>query len=168
EIAEADYGTLVEQLVAVLEGRDRGLLDELAARRDRLADELRFEEAAQARDRLLELEYVLGAQRKLVAVAQRNLVVVAPALPPNQREVLFIRGGRLARQLSERGAPDAGLYAQALCELYAGDGPGRPVSHDEVDEMHLLDEWLRRKREVLRQVPVEPGDPARALEALLQ
>jgi DNA polymerase III subunit epsilon len=161
------YGALAERAVALLEGRDTSLLRQLERQRDALAAELRFEEAAQTRDRLRELEYVLGAQRSLQSVGARNLVVVAPALAADCREVLFIRGGRLAHQMTERGRPRSATYQRALRNAYSGPGPQRPVSHDEVDEMHLLDSWLRRKDSVLRQIAVDPADPLSALAPLL-
>jgi excinuclease UvrABC nuclease subunit len=166
-IDAAQYRRLVAHLVGLLEGRDTALLADLARRRDALAEALRFEEAAQARDRLRELEYLLGAQKSLRSVGERNLVVVAPALDPQAREVLFIRGGRLARQVAQQGPPNPAEYEQALRAVYLGPDPGRPVSHEEVDEMHLLDGWLRRKGEALRQVPLDPANPAAALPAVL-
>ncbi len=166
-ISPEGYRARVERAVAILEGRDASLLDELARRRDALAEQLRFEEAAQLRDRMQELEYLLGAQRSLQAVQVRNLVVVAPALATGSREVLFIRTGRLAYQITERGRPDPATYAAALRAVYLSPDPGRPVTHDEVDEMHLLDSWLRRKGRALHQVPVDPSDPTAALARLL-
>ncbi len=167
QIGADDYRARAERVVALLEGRDTSLLVELERQRDSLAEQLRFEEAAQARDRLRDLEYLLGAQRSLQSVGERNLVVVAPAVAVGAREVLFVRGGRLAHQISERGQPDSRRYRQALRTVYSGPGPERPVTHDEVDEMHLLDSWLRRKTTALRQIPIDLADPAATLPALL-
>ena len=157
------YRAAAEQAAAVLGGRDGALLDELVARRDALAEDLRFEEAARLRDRIRELEHVVGVQRRLEAVAERNLAIVAPSTRPGAGELFLIRGGRLVCQLTATTAVRRAGLARALERTFAA--PPEPVTRATVDEMHLLDGWLRRHTERLAIIPVDPAEPLGALEA---
>jgi excinuclease UvrABC nuclease subunit len=161
-----EYRRAVGRLFDLLEGRDVSLLDELSARRDELAEALRFEQAAALRDRVRELERLLGDQRRLQTVAERNLVVVAPSKQPRCRELFFIRAGRLVEQrratLPVR--PDA--LRRALRASFAVQPPSGPIEREAVDEMRQLEGWLRRERALLRCVSVDPGDPEACLPDL--
>jgi hypothetical protein len=41
------------------------------------------------------------------------------------------------------------------------------VTREHVDEMHLLDGWLRRHTEQLAIIPVDPAEPLAALDAIM-
>jgi excinuclease ABC subunit C len=161
-VDQVRYRAAAQRAADILRGRDGSLLDELVARRDELAEELRFEEAAQLRDRIRELEHIVGVQRRLEAVAERNLVIVAPSRRPKARELFFIRAGLLVHQLTATALTRRTTLARALQSVFV-DRPPEPASREKVDEMHLLDGWLRRHRERLAIVPVDPSDPLAAL-----
>ncbi len=161
-VDQPTYQAAAERAAAVLGGRDGGLLDELVARRDALAGDLRFEEAARLRDRIRELEHIVGVQRRLEAVAERNLAIVAPSARPGAGELFLIRGGRLAKQLTVPSAIRR-LTLQRALERTFGDPPA-PLTRGTVDEMHLLDNWLRRHTERLAVIAVDPSMPVGALD----
>ena len=164
-VDRAGYHAAAERAAAVLGGRDGALLDELVARRDALAEDLRFEDAARLRDRIRELEHVVGVQRRLEAVAERNLAIVAPSARPGAGELFLIHGGRLAHQLTVVGAVRRAALARALERTFAARPA--PVTRASVDEMHLLDGWLRRHTERLAIVQVNPAEPRGALDAIV-
>ncbi len=61
-----DHDEAVEQAVSLLEGRYKEVMADLTAEMERAAEELRFEKAAQIRDRLRAIE-LLGKRQKVVA-----------------------------------------------------------------------------------------------------
>lgn len=167
-VTQEGYRTAVQKAIDLLSGRCTDLLEALAAERDRLARELRFEEAAELRDRMAELEQVVGAQTRMYAVAEKHLVVIAPSRRPDAREIFFLRAGRLALQMTVSLPADRGQLAAALHQVYSGASRPLPVSREEVDEMAIIDSWLRRCGEAICQVPVQPGsDLGQVLDALL-
>ena len=165
---EVEYGRAVRAALDFLEGRDNGLLERLTRRRDELAEALRFEEASVLRDRLRTLERLVSRQRRLRAVAQRNLVVVAPSLDPDCGELFFIRAGRLVEQRRVRWPVRPERLARQL-ERHFGplaETTG-PASREVVDEMLQLEGWLRRERAVLRLVEIDLTAPDAALPELM-
>ncbi len=63
---KADHDEAVAQAVSLLEGRYKEVVADLTAEMERAAEELRFEKAAQIRDRLRAIE-LLGKRQKVVA-----------------------------------------------------------------------------------------------------
>ena len=166
-VDQVRYRAAAQRAADILRGRDGSLLDELVARRDELAEQLRFEEAAELRDRVRELEHVVGVQRRLDAVSDRNLVIVAPSTHPKSRELFFIRAGQFVRQLTATTATRRSTIERALQAAFVPRSP-QPVTREIVDEMHLLDGWLRRHTERLARIPVDPAEPAAALGAVME
>ena len=164
--ATGAYREAVGQALDLLEGRDRRLLERLAIRRDALAEELRFEEAATLRDHIRTFENLLGDRQRLEAVARRNLVVVAPSTQVSSRELFFIRAGRLVDQRRVALPPDATELRGALGASFE-PVPTGPIERELVDEMRQLDGWLYRERRLLRRVTVDPAAPTAALPELL-
>ena len=164
-VGQVEYRAAVQQAADVLRGRDGSLLDRMVRRRDELAEELRFEEAARLRDRIRALEHVVGSQRRLEAVSERNLLIVAPSRRPKARELFFIRAGRLVHQTTATTATRAATLARSLRTVYQAIG-SNVVTRDVVDEMHLLDGWLRRHSHELTIVEVDPVDLTPTLEQI--
>ena len=168
-VSVAEYQGVIGQLQQFLLGSGE-LLDHLERRRDALAEELRFEEAARLRDAADELRVVFGAQRTLsAAIHQCHLVVVAPSTAVATVELFAIREGLLAEQRRVTAAISEEELTSWLMALYAGRAPPRPaVRNDELDELHIIASWLRREEGHHLRVPVDPADPAASARPLVQ
>ena len=70
-----DYRQAVEQAVRLLEGRFQEVEEELCAEMEQCAEELRFEKAAELRDRIRAIE-LLGKRQKVVAASLSDTDVV--------------------------------------------------------------------------------------------
>jgi excinuclease UvrABC nuclease subunit len=167
------YSAAVQRAADLLQGRDTSLLTELTGRRDALAEDLRFEEAALLRDRIRQIEHVVGVQRRLTSVAARNLAIVAPSLKPATRELFCIRRGQLVGQVSISKQTRVTTIARVLERAFdaAGDA-GDPsaagaIPREKVDEMHMLDTWLQCHDDRLVVIQVDPDAPAASAEAIL-
>ena len=165
-ISQAEYRAAADRAERVLRGEDTGVLDNAVARRDQLAEELRFEEAAEIRDRIRDLEHLVGAQQRLTTFAERNLAVVARDTGGRSARLFLVRAGRLARELSVPLPAQAATIKRLLREVYVEQSP-TPVSRDEVDEMVILDTWLRHHREEAREVAIPLYMPEAAAPDLL-
>jgi DNA polymerase-3 subunit epsilon len=172
-VDDAAYTAAVERAAGLLQGRDTSLMIELTERRDTLAEDLRFEEAAVLRDRIRQIEHVIGVQRRLDSVAARNLAIVAPSLTPSSREMFCIRRGQLVSQTALSRQTRLTTVERALerafpTEIVADEPAERAaIPRDKVDEMHLLDTWLQRNNERLVIVQVDPLAPAESAEAVV-
>jgi DNA polymerase-3 subunit epsilon len=169
-VSQDEYAAAVERAIAALEGRDEKLLAELTERRDALAEDLRFEDAAWLRDRIRGLEHVVKVQQRLLAVASRNLAIVAPSVEPNARELFCIRRGQLVGQTRLTRQTRLVTVERVLVAAYPADDPDaemQRIAREKVDEMHLLDTWLQRNNDRLMVLQVDPKAPAVSAEAVM-
>lgn len=169
-VDEAGYREAVDQAAALLMGQDGTVLAELTARRDALAEELRFEEAAELRDRIRQIEHVVGVQRRLDSVEARNLAIVAPSLKPASRELFCIRRGQLIGQATLTCQSRVTTVARALARAFRATDAledATSIPREKVDEMHLLDTWLQRHDDHLIVLQVDLAEPSAAAEAVM-
>ncbi len=169
-VDQAGYQAAVERAVDVLEGRDTTLLTELVERRDALAEDLRFEEAARLRDQIRALEHVVTVQNRLRSGVERNLAIVAPSVESSARELFVIRRGQLAGQTRVTRQTRVTTIARALDGAFVADdsaADGARIAREKVDEMHLLDTWLQRSHDRLTVIHLDPESPGASAEAVL-
>ena len=75
EMDQSRYGEAIEQAIRLLEGKFQEVGEELQAEMERAAEELRFERAAELRDRYRAIE-LLGKRQKVVAASLADTDVV--------------------------------------------------------------------------------------------
>ncbi len=94
-VSEAAYAETVRHTRMFLEGKDREINDELLIKMDRVAAELKFEEAAEIRDQIVHLRRVQEQQH--VTGQSGDVDVIAGLVKPIGCcvQVLFIRSGRI-------------------------------------------------------------------------
>jgi len=168
-VDRAAYQSAVTRAVDVLEGRETALLAELVERRDALAEAMRFEEAAELRDRIRALEHVIGVEARLRSVADRNLAIVAPSVELAARELFCIRRGQVVSQTRVTRQTRLATIVRALEAAFAERVPDAAIlriAREKVDEMHLLDDWLRRNDARLTVMQVDPSAPGTSAEAV--
>ncbi|WP_432574373.1 DEDD exonuclease domain-containing protein [Kineococcus sp. SYSU DK005] len=164
----ASYGLVVEQARASLRGDAGAALEAGRRRMAALAGQERYEEAAQARDRLDALLRTAERAQRRRPVAEAPELVAArrcapePGWPHGGWELVLVRHGRLAgTTVTPRGA-DPVPHVEALRatgEVVAPPGPGRPGLL--VEETDALLTWLEQPG--VRLVSLDPGAPPWAL-----
>ncbi len=93
-ITQHDYREDVRQAKAMLAGRDFALIDELASKMERAANELEYETAATYRDRIALLQRARGKQYVVSGAADADVVAVAAESGMVCFGVVSIRRGR--------------------------------------------------------------------------
>ena len=165
-VSSADYGAAVAQGVRTLRGEDRELLDRAIQRRDDLGEQLRFEEAAELRDRIRDVEQVIGVQQRLAAFADRNVVLVtADRREPDRVRLMLVRAGRLAEDVSLPVRATPSHLRHLLRRVYGGTSNPQ-VSRAELDDLLILDAWLKRHHDDVREVAIPIANPESAMQAL--
>jgi excinuclease ABC subunit C len=164
-VSGLQYRAAVDEALKVLRGESSSVQERAAAHRDALGEQLRFEEAAELRDRIRDLEQVVGVQQRLSAFADRNLVLVSADPASDRVRLLLVRGGRLAEEVSLPARPTPSHLRHLLRRVFGS--PVRPqVNKDELDDLLILDAWLRRHQADIVEVLVDPREPEAAATAL--
>ncbi|HEX5175271.1 MAG TPA: exonuclease domain-containing protein [Gaiellaceae bacterium] len=140
--------------------RPEAALPRLQRRLRELSDVRRFEDAGRLRDRLAALERVCRELQRLDRVRRLECCVLVPAGEPGRVRAFFVAGGRVA---SERSLPPGG---GAVLEVEAGLAAARRPGELDLDELLLVDSFLRRPPPELRAVPLERGAILRARDAV--
>jgi DNA polymerase-3 subunit epsilon len=162
-VSQDAYRAALDEGLAVLRGQSTRVLEHAAERRDELGEQLRFEEAAELRDRIRDVEQVVGVQQRLAAFADRNVVLVTPDRQPDRKRLLLVRGGRLVEEVSLSVRATPSHVRHILRRTYTA--PMKPyVGKDELDDLLILDAWLRRHESEVVEVVVQ-ADAAGAAAA---
>ncbi len=160
-----EYASAVTEVLGALRGESTSVLERAAERRDQLGEALRFEEAAELRDRIRQVEQVVGVQQRLTGFAERNLVLVSADRQPDRARLLLVRAGRLAEEVSLPVRATPSHLRHVLLRVFGG--PTRThVSKDELDDLLIMDAWLRRHHADVVEVPVSLSAPEAAVRDL--
>jgi DNA polymerase-3 subunit epsilon len=136
--------------------RPEAALPRLQRRLRDLAEARRFEDAARLRDRVAALEKVCRELKRLDRVRRLECCVLLPAGNPGYVRALFVAGGRVA---AERTLPPGG---GAALEVEAGLAAARRPGEPDLDELLLVDSFLRRPPPELRVAPLRREEILRA------
>jgi DNA polymerase III epsilon subunit family exonuclease len=124
-------------------------LPRLRRRLRELSEARRFEDAGRLRDRMAALERVCRELKRLDRVRRLECCVLLPGSDPGYVQALFIADGRVA---AERTLPPGG---GAALEVEAGLAATRRAGELELDELLLVDSFLRRPPPELRVTALE-------------
>lgn len=153
-VSREEYSRLVAGVQTVLSGKGEGILNELKARMEAAAEELRFEEAARLRDQLMALRKVMERQRVLLQrEVNWDVVGVSRREERVMLHLLIVRGGMLIGEksfpFSKVGPVEACL--SFLSQRYASDEEPLP---DEIllgvelppEELELYLQWFSSRK----------------------
>lgn len=145
----ATYQALCQDLVRLLETGEAPQIESLRARMEKLAEEWRFEDAAQVKEQLEAIEIVAARLRRLSRMrAQNNAIIAQPALPDENgapRTALFlVRGGAVRRHLILANDADWSRAKDTFREVFEPEWSVKQfTAKTELDEMMILYRWLR-------------------------
>ncbi len=153
-VTREQYDETVHQAINFLSGHPEELLVRLRAQMDEAAEVMRFEEAAQLRDRIRAVEYVTSPVQQVDSgrVQDRDVVGLAREGGQAVAQVFRVREGKLVGReryvlrVSEDDS-DGEVVAAAIELHYAVERPPREILVPSVpDERDLVVEWLAERR----------------------
>jgi excinuclease ABC subunit C len=152
--SKEEYRALIEQICLFLEGKHEKILEELRAEMERYAEKLEFERAAKTRDQIRAVEVVVERQ-KVVSAAMADQDVIAFARNNGEAcvQVFFIRNGKLLGReyFVLTGTQDEDkqeIMTSFVKQFYdqAAYVPPEIILQNEVDEINIIESWLRSSR----------------------
>ncbi len=149
-VARADrdeYLRTVRDVVGFLKGDRDDVIAMIHAQLAQAAEQLDFERASKLRDRLRRVQQLILSQQILdEAAARGDQVIVTPSVERDAREILLVVGGRLWAQLRVDAGDDEKTVIRRLDAVWERSrqfsSPG--VDHDSLDQVHILERWLRK------------------------
>lgn len=145
-----EYARLCADLVRLLQTGEASQIDALKAKMLRLAEDWKFEEAAEVKLHLEAIEAVAARLRRLERMRRENNAVIAqPGLPASdgspQTALFLVRGGAVRRHLViGNSTEDWNGACRVIRDVFEGEhSVAQFTAKTELDEMMILDRWLR-------------------------
>ncbi|MBE6037143.1 MAG: excinuclease ABC subunit UvrC [Clostridiales bacterium] len=144
------YRKDIDQVIAILEGKNKELVTQLQGEMERASENLLFEEAAVYRDRINAVKAIAEKQRvSISAPAEMDLILTAEGKGRSHGIVFFVRGGKLSGRESFPLPPEAPgdreeMTAAFLKQYYADTNliPKEILVEVDLPEQELLEDWL--------------------------
>jgi len=142
------YGTYIEQILQILEGKDSTLLKELKAKMEIAAEAMEFEKAALHRDRIQALEKIQEKQRMVTQRGDMDVLGLATDGQMICIQLFFIRAGRLLGRenffINGAGELAESVMTEFLKQYYGASTfiPKELILPQESSEQDLLAEWF--------------------------
>jgi excinuclease ABC subunit C len=154
-ISEQEYRKSIDQVMRFLNGHYDEVLKDLEVKMQEASENMEFERAIEYRELLGSVKRIAEKQKITDSRGEdRDILAVAKDAEDAVVQVFFIRGGRLIGRdhFFLRNASDSTkgeLLASFIKQFYAGSPfiPGELMTHEELEEQELLEEWLTKKRE---------------------
>ena len=154
KISHEDYMAVIEDVMAFLAGKREELVDKLLLQMEEASQNLLFERASKLRDQIQALQKLI-ARQKVVSTAMVDQDVIALVTDNGNTcaEMFFVRGGKLIGQehfmLENASADDLGESLQEFIQQYYDTAPYIPrevLLNADIDEIDIIESWLRQKR----------------------
>jgi len=154
KISREEYMDSIRDVMAFLEGRRDELAKKLQGEMETAAENLEFEKAARIRDEVQAIQSLI-ARQKVVSTALEDQDVIALVTDNGSAcaEMFFIRGGKLIGQehfmLENAYADEAGDSLAQFIKQYYDTAPYVPrevLLSADIDEIEIIERWLRGKR----------------------
>ncbi len=170
------YGHGMQSADELLRGDIGRLISRLERERDVAAEGLRFEQAGELHQIVQALQSLRSKRGHLRSAAGTlNFLVVVRQGDGGRAEVLAFSAARLQGQVNVSACLEGGDRASLERFVLTHYPTQRPlaIDHDELDQMHVVAEWLARRgrRAVylpLPDGPLGPGDARQAVHAVAQ
>ncbi|MGA7670971.1 MAG: exonuclease domain-containing protein [Nitrolancea sp.] len=142
-----EYMRTVHDVIGFLRGERDDVIEMIQRQLTEAAEKLDFEKASRLRDRIRRVQQLILSQQVLdEAAARGNRLIVTPSVDDCARELMLVIGGRLWAQIRVAdGDPDSRIVSrlEAIWER-AERFPVPTVDHDSLDQVHILERWLRK------------------------
>lgn len=154
-ITEQEYAKSIEKVIRFLNGHYDEVLKELEEKMQTASENMEFERAIEYRELLGSVKSIAEKQKITDSRGEdRDILAVAKDEEDAVIQIFFIRGGRFIGRdhfflHNEVGASKEELLTSFVKQFYAGTPfiPSEIMTHEELTEQNLLEEWLSKKRE---------------------
>lgn len=152
-ISKSDYDKIVADVVDLLSGRDKNVIEKLKGQMDAAAENLEFEKAAGLRDKLLAVQKIREKQKIITGnFEDEDFINIYSDEKDSCIQVFFLRAGKITGRehfiVENTGDSEKGeITANFIKEFYGGTAYiPKTIYVPETDDRELLEQWLGMKR----------------------
>lgn len=154
-ISEAEYRKSIDGVLRFLNGHYDMILKDLEEKMLEASENMEFERAIEYRELINSVKQIAQKQKITDSRGEdRDIIAVAKDAEDAVVQIFFIRGGRLIGRdhfflRNASGASKSELLTSFIKQFYAGTPfiPAEIMTHEELEEHQLLEQWLTKKRE---------------------
>ncbi|WP_297417688.1 excinuclease ABC subunit UvrC [Clostridium sp.] len=171
-ISKAEYGVMISEIMDVLSGRDKTIVNKLKKEMQEASSNLEFEEAASLRDKILSIENIAEKQKVFKSQeSDEDFINIYKDEKDCCIQIFFLRDGKITGRehfMIEDSAHEDNktIISQFMISFYRGT-PKVPknIYIPESDEIEALEEFLSIKRgsKVYVKIPIK-GEKKEMLE----
>ncbi|HBC97965.1 MAG TPA: excinuclease ABC subunit C [Clostridium sp.] len=152
-ITREEYGKIVKGIVDFLSGKDKSIIKKLKEDMNAASENLEFEKAAELRDKIFAVEKVIEKQKiTTVGFENEDFINVYSDGKDSCVQIFFLRTGKIIGRehfIVENTVdlPKSEVISDFIKEFYGGTAYiGKTIYVPEVDDIHLLEDWLSMKK----------------------
>ncbi|NLL71105.1 MAG: excinuclease ABC subunit UvrC [Epulopiscium sp.] len=153
-ISTQEYHAVIEEILEFLGGKYEPILEQLQEKMEKEAQELNFEQAAEIRDQIQNVQRLAQKQKMIHAsMEDQDIIAFARAHDEALVQVFFIRGGKLiGREHFLLDGVDEMTRGEVMNsfvkQFYSGTPfiPKEIILQEEIDEANIIQAWLSDKR----------------------
>lgn len=176
KITEEKYMEMIEEILDFLSGKSNLLVETLREKMKKASAQLAFEEAAQIRDRIVNLEAVLERQKIVSSVtADQDILAVAKEDALACIFLFFVRGGKVVGKESfffdkVGDTAEEEILSSFIKQFYMGVNfvPREILMDREFEDRAIMEEWLRHKKGAAVTIKLPKQGEKRKLLELVQ
>lgn len=154
DVNKEEYRNLMKAICSFLNGKQEEMLKRLEQQMHQASENMDFERAAGIRNKINSLKHIAEKQ-KVLSTAMEDQDVIAFAKSNNDSciQIFFIRGGKLIGRehfiIEGTDEVQGGeLLTSFLKQFYSTAAyiPGEIILQEDIDEMNIIEQWLKDKR----------------------
>lgn len=153
-ISKEDYNKIIDEVLDILNGKDKSILKKLKDEMQEASMELKFEKAASFRDKILAIENLVEKQKMFrVTEGDEDFINLYKDEKDTCVQIFFLRDGKITGRehfILENTADESDeiIISQFIINFYSGAGKiAKNIYVPVVEDLELLEEFLTIKRE---------------------
>lgn len=152
-ISRADYGKIVNEMLDLLLGRDRTIVNKLKKEMEEASDKLQFEKAAALRDKIIAIDKITERQKIITGTFEdEDYISIYSDETDTCAQIFFLRDGKIVGREhfmleNTAWAAKGEIIADFLKEFYGGTAfIPKSIYVTDIADGELMEQWLSMKR----------------------
>lgn len=153
-ISREEYGKIVNDIIDLLTGKDKVIVENLKKEMEVAAEELDFEKAASARDKLMAIEKI-NEKQKIISgnFENEDFIAISQDEKDSCVQIFFLRDGKIVGRedfiLDDTGSEEPEkVVSDFIKGFYGGTAfVPRSIYVTACDDIDILEQWLSMKKE---------------------